>query len=403
MLLVSRHITGGFYELEEEGSQIEKFNPVSLMTGKTYWRWSKEPIDKIIKEKKCAYPYGIFRYSSVSGRYDTMSFVRVRQMHRCSIPHFEEKDSNQDRSQYIFPSFLTRREFGIKIDLNFRHNCDSSKLNDIEQYQNIITGYISVVLKRRSLRLPFLARLLASAKVTDKDAKKRKAELTKYIHEEKILSNYLRETDTALLMDGSADFLLILRKKDETEDTLSRLDAVMNLAYWLHQDFMVDRTEIILASSVVDSVAKDIFSSKYEERRFSLECDIHCFEDRFLDYRLDKIKEKLICNIEESQKTSCKYELLVTFEITAGSKDFVLRFFNADVKNLSNLVSITTWKFNEFREDLERLLAIGEVDEKRNPKLSGLAYIDRIEVHVNKNPPTLKDELSKQLTDSSGS
>ena len=178
MLLVSRHTAGGFYSLENGESDYmtdkDRLNPVSLLTGNTYWLWTKskkkeqtakikEKIAALKEKEECVYPFDIFRYSNVSGRYDALSFVRVRQMRHCSLPHFEAKDGNDELWQYHFPSVLSRREYGIKIDLDFKKDCDSSKLDKLDEYHNYLAGYISVVLKRRSLRLPFLARLLASA------------------------------------------------------------------------------------------------------------------------------------------------------------------------------------------------------------------------------------------------
>ncbi len=347
MLLVSRHTAGGFYASENGESDYmtdrDRLNPVSLLTGNTYWLWTesekkektanlKERIAELNEKEDCVYPFEIFRYSNVSGRYDALSFVRVRQMRRCSLPHFEAKDGNDELWQYHFPSVLSRREFGIKIDLDFQKDCDSSKLDKPEEYHNYLAGYISVVLKRRALRLPFLARLLASAKGNDAPAKENdecdndnRKKLRKYILEEKILAKYLQETDTALLLDGSADFLLVLRDKgDVKKPSLSRIDAVMNLAYWLHQDFMVDRTEIILAASALDNVAENI--AAHSDSPYSLECEIRCFEDRFLAHRLNEVKKQLTANAGNGKGAN---NLRVTFEITAGRKDFLLQSTSA--------------------------------------------------------------------------
>ncbi len=190
-----------------------------------------------------------------------------------------------------------------------------------------------------------------------------------------------------MLLDGSADFLLVLRDKGEVKKpSLARIDAVMNLAYWLHQDFMVDRTEIILAASGLDSVAKNI-AANYDSL-YSLECEIRCFEDRFLEYRLDDVRKKIVKNVENSGKdTSKEKKLLVTFEITAGRKDFLLRFFNEEVSGLSNLTSKKCWHFDGFRDGLKELLKVD----------GGFAYIDRIEVNVNRKPPELADELKEKI------
>ena len=139
----------------------------------------------------------------------------------------------------------------------------------------------------------------------------------------------------------------------------------MDLSYRLYQDFMVDRTEMILSASVLDNVAQQI-SEKTSQ--YSLDCEIRCFEDRFLDESLDKIREAIRKNSENS---SGDKELLVTLEITAGRKDFLLRFFNKEVKGISDPMK---WKFEKFRDGLKALLDPSD-------------FVDRIEVNVNKLPP----------------
>jgi hypothetical protein len=325
MLLVSRHTAGDFYAMKEDEPPVftsKEYSPVSLLKGESYWFWpNKQKIGDEAKQKKCVYPEEVFKYSNVSGRYDAISFVRARHMRRCSFPHFETKNGDRGLDEYDFPSLLTRREFGIKVDLRPCGDCTPHKKQGDDKQDNELAGYISVTLKRRALRLPFLARLLAAVDTENDEV----------IQREKWLAHYLQDTDTALLLDGSADFLLVLRMKAENsfassikraEHRLKRTGHVIDMAYWLYQDFMVDRTEIILSAAVLDDVAEDISGNIGSE--FSLECELRCFEDRMLDKGIHSFKKQIDKEIKNSKGD---VSLLVTMEMTAGRKDFLLRFF----------------------------------------------------------------------------
>ncbi|MCI5218137.1 MAG: hypothetical protein D3914_02835, partial [Candidatus Electrothrix sp. LOE2] len=407
MLLVSRYMAGGFYAMRDcSDKRLDHFfTPVRLLSGDTYWFFPQEKHQEKEKQNdgwQCRNLFNKSKYANLSGRYDAMSFVRTRQMHHCLLPHFETKIKGEEVSQYIFPSVLTRREFAIKVDLNFAEQCTPYLT---PENKNPLAGYISVILNRRSLRIPFLTRLMASTDIEKPKFKQKREEsgLTKYIHSEKRLSNYLRETDSALLLDGSADLLLVLRQKKEADpvlkhkEALSRIDAVINLAYWLHQDFMVNRTEIILAAEVLDNVADQI--AEKPDSTYSLDCEIRCFEDRFLDtsfedfiYNIKSLlwSHKQIDNKEKHpEKSNGDKRLLVTVEIAAGRKDLLLRFLH--IKSTTNQndkePSISIWKFNNFREDLAQLL-----DSK-----DSYGIIDRIEVNVNtKKIPSLSDECGAE-------
>ncbi len=391
MLLISRHTAGGFYAMKEEGVPdftSKEYSPASLLKGESYWFWpwpEEQQGEDATKDKKCIYPAEDFKYSNVSGRYDAISFVKARQMRRCSFPHFETKNKNSGLDDYSFPSILTRREFGIKIDLRPCGDCTPHKKRN--ESGNELAGYISVTLKRRALRLPFLARLLAAV---DKD--------DKVMQPEGWLGTYLQDTDTALLLDGSADFLLVLRMEKkpaspESEEQekhrqhrLRRTGHVIDMAYWLYQDFMVDRTEFILSAAVLDDVAEEI--ARNQKSEFSLECEIRCFEDRLLDKTIHSFKKQLETGIANSKGD---VSLLVTIKITAGRKDFLLRFFppvccvdKAEECPCRIVPNATEWKFYRktndektgFRAALAELLDKGDI-----------LFVDRIEVNVNKRPP----------------
>ncbi len=159
----------------------------------------------------------------------------------------------------------------------------------------------------------------------------------------------------------------------------------MDLGYWLHQDFMVDRTEIVFSAAVLDKVAEDIVegcippaqcTSCKRNQQYSLECEIRCFENRLLDQSVHSFIKGIKKGMEDSQG---KHELLVSVEIAAGRKDLLLRFFNKNV----TLPHTKIWKFDTFRDGLKELLQ----PVKKDKDGRRYDFVDRIEVNINKQPP----------------
>jgi hypothetical protein len=158
MILVSRYTVGGFYAMQSK-EQYDTFTdpksltPVKLLDEETYWDVENNA------DKGCSiYPFKKMKYCNVLGRYDALSFTRTRPLCRCPLPYFDV-GKNGEKNPYGFASLLTRREFGIRIDLN-----DGKKqcIDHLNRKSYGLVGAVSVALKRRSLRIPFLARLLAS-------------------------------------------------------------------------------------------------------------------------------------------------------------------------------------------------------------------------------------------------
>lgn len=374
MLLVSRYTVGGFYSMQEKNSQNiftdPKLTAAGFIQNNLYFHKKLRNKNKDdCKKRGCFYPEGKIKYIGLSGRYDAMSFVKARPLFRCPIPYFGDH-------LYQFPSILTRREFGIRVDLNLgeqQQRCHTYKEGEKEHQ---LAGYISVVLKRRSLRLPFVARVLTSLNEDEfKNVLKKEAIFYKYLQKEK---------DTVLLLDGSADLLFVIRCNTYNNNEIDRIDHldrianVIDLAYWLHQDFMVEKTEIILSAAAIDTVAEEVAKGK-NENRFSIDCEIRCFEDRFLSKNIEKLKE----DIEKKLHESCgDNKLLVNLEITAGRKDIFLKFFpdKEVIKDLFPVIGTLCFNSNNFRKNLQMVL-----------EGAGGYYIDRIEVNVNKQPPKYED------------
>ncbi len=364
LFLVSRYTTGGFYSMQDKDDChnifVDRRNLTSVGFMQTepylYLPVRKKP-KKDQSEFSCVYLPEEVKYSKLSGRYDAMSFVRARPLAHCPLPYF-------GNHLYQFPSILTRREFGIRVGLNLKEKECRSKIK-------VPAGYISIILKRRSLRIPFVARILAALNDDQEFAG---------IKKEKVFDQYIcKETDTALLLDGSADLLLIIRCQDNNE--LKRIADVIDLAYWLHQDFMVEKTEIILSVSAVEKVAENIAITG--KCIFSIDCEIRCFEDRVLSKSLKIFMENIKLGIKDTQQgIKDKKSLLVTIEATAGRKDILLRFFPPCNELKKNFSDEKSWYFyfNNFREDLQKVL------EGNNGY-----YIDRIEINVNKQPPKYED------------
>lgn len=376
MILVSRYTIGGFYSMQADAQNQydvftdKNFTPVKLLNGKSYWRVTgKEGSDL----SPCLYPFKEMQYVNVLGRYDAMSFTRTRPICRCPLPYFR---ANETQYPYKFPSLLVRREFGIRVDLNSKKQCTRHINPDLKNGLAMV-GSVSVELKRRALRIPFLARLLAS--VQDENTPR-----MGLISEKDLIGKYLcSKTDTVLLLDGSVDFFIaVCHKIDANEESkLQRITDTIDLAYQLYQDFMVARTEIILDASSLDNIVKKILEDP--EYPYSLECSIRFFEDQFLDFSMKIFQENLFQEIEkfnEKTEEGEQYSLLTVVELTPGKMDLSLKFFNIEMQSIKKIKRATEWKFilghkRSFRDNLTELL-----EPNRLPPC-----IDRVEININRN------------------
>jgi hypothetical protein len=374
MILVSRYTVGGFYAMQPDITKYNAFTdfnfcPVRLLKGETYW--IKDELQNP-DDKKCVYPFKKIQYCNVLGRYDAMSFIRTRPLCRCPLPYFRNKKKEYS---YKFASLLARRAFGIRVDLNSEKQC----IEHINRHKGFgLVGSVSVVLKRRSLRIPFLARLLASAQKKDTGG---------IIHEQELIGQYLQQDkDSVLLLDGSVDFLILICHDDKDvarDKLLERVDHVIDLAYWLYQDFMVERTEIIFDAFVLDKIVKEIISDP--ESDYSLECAIRFFDDQFLNYSMVDFKSNLVKRIKKFNSEEDKNSsLFVLIELTPGRMDLLLTFFNTKMEELGKTKNAIIWEFEmrkgkDFRDNLVKLLE----EEGEGGNLPG-SFIDRIEINVNK-------------------
>lgn len=377
MILVSRYTVGGFYAMQSDEQYDaftdKHFTPVQLLDGDTTY-WTAE---KNVRKGCDVYPFNKMKYCNVLGRYDALSFTRTRPLCRCSLPYFDVK--KRDNS-YGFASLLTRREFGIRIDLNNEQRRCIDHLNREKNCSDEcygLIGAVSVTLKRRSLRIPFLARLLASVQEGDDIGG---------ISKEKRLTERCRlkkEQDTVLLLDGSVDFLICFcekRTKDTSETELSdtrikRVGDIIDAAYWLYQDFMIERTETILDAIVLDDVVRHMIDKKSPDAHsYSIECALRFFEDQFLDDSVEIFRNDLFGRIREKSgpfKDDPSSPLLfVMAELTPGRTDMCLRFFNEDFIDKDNFMNANAdtknkakWCFklendksNSFRKQLVELL-----------------------------------------------
>jgi hypothetical protein len=408
MIIVSRYAIGGYYSMQSKSeydafTDHEKLTPVKMLGGDTYWSRSTETQTnnrerkegkKLDKETKCnKYPFKITQYSNVLGRYDALSFTRTRPLCRCSLPHLRP-----DSLPYQFTSSLTRREFGIRIDLNTEKKCTAHLNRDKEKEHGFgLVGAISIILKRRALRMPFLARLLASAQ---------KKPIGAIEQEKDLIGRFLKnDRDTALLLDGSVDILLVFcadynKQNDPKEKkVIERVEDVLDSAYWLFQDFMVERTEIIFDAITLDYVAKEIVSNLEDkirpESEFSIECKIRFFEDQFLDYSLEEFRNGLFQKIDKSQEISeqDRKSFTVITDLTPGRMDMTLRLFPpaflTDTPRQNDGSKYRGEWFFELKEGGEETFRdrLIELLEPENRKTS---YIDRVEISINKQPPTFQ-------------
>jgi len=393
MILVSRYAIGGYYAMQSESkydafTDRRKLTPVKMLKGDTYWSTENKKCNKEKRRegnKDCIiYPLHKTQYCNVLGRYDALSFTRTRPLCRCSLPHFSKG------SPYQFTSLLTRREFGIRIDLNLDEEKKCTEHINREKEYGLV-GAVSIILKRRSLRMPFLARLLASVQKEERKIQR--------IRPEKRLTGYNldKEKDTVLLLDGSVDFLLVFcedyKAKNHTDEVLKRVGHVLDAAYWLFQDFMVERTEIIFDAIVLDYVAKEIITKP--ESEFSIECQIRFFEDQFLDYSLEDFRNGFFERIKrnnvraQAEKKEGRF-VIVMAELTPGRMDMTLRLFHPALMNAGILLNndpknSKLWYF-ELDEQKDKTTFRDQLTDLLEPKDTP-PCIDRVEITVSKRPP----------------
>jgi len=194
----------------------------------------------------------------VLGRYDTITWKETRFLCRCDLPVFPSDKTKQSSAPENWPTFFLRKEMGLMIHLVNRapgtHSPDTNN--------SVVIAFLSITLQRRTYRLDFLYRLIKSINL---DPEQRKRITDHYTLESQ--GHVFSNDDFAFLTDGWGDIVLVFRSnKKESDDISERMKDIMNLQSAIFQDFMVDRTELILSANCLDAAANNFDKWRIDTR-----------------------------------------------------------------------------------------------------------------------------------------
>ncbi len=245
-------------------------------------------------------------YEPILGRQDILLVEPVKPLSRCLIPQFKKS------SEYL--PFFIRRELALGIHLPLQGKKDLFQSGDF-------AGALSIVVNERATRLDFLARILRSIKengdcsISD----------TEKITVEDICDEF-NENDCAFLSEGWGDIILIFKmpgitpqdsEKKKAQKNLDRLNSIFDIQNIVYEDFLVERTELILSPKFISIVA-----SVDKGNNFSVTTQVRLTEDR----GLGRHNKEFIQSLDGYQKY---FEL---FQIP-GRTDFMLQFHNSKLSD----------------------------------------------------------------------
>jgi len=200
---------------------------------------------------------------SVIGRFDSVFFGKTRPLCKCPLPYYGQGHAVEEgmaHSEPFFP-FFTRREYGLWCEI-VPGQQDGAALDTQE-----VAGIIAVTLQRRAYRLDFISRVrFATFRQLPETMATPAGSL------EHAVQTYLQNSDNALLTDGWGDVLIVIRGKG------CRISDLFALQRALYNDFMVDRTELILTPSCVDYA----LSQEGRDQQYDVRIQVRLREDREL-------------------------------------------------------------------------------------------------------------------------
>lgn len=213
-----------------------------------------------------------YLHQTLLGRYDILTLHETKPICRDDLSFFDhsdlrcsrdaEKADSEEQSAKIrehFPSFFTRPEMATAVRLtNDSWNLDLTNNDPMTG----IVALCAVVLHRRALRLDFLYRVLTAIRMENSDGliKHEDNEDIKYIDSYEF-GMKLRENAYAFLTDGWADILFVFTGAP----SVMRLKDIFDIQNTFYQDFMVERTELILTPQCVPfALSKEGFKSGFQ-------------------------------------------------------------------------------------------------------------------------------------------
>jgi hypothetical protein len=222
----------------------------SDVCAKLPWDYLSQPLPKSCFSKSSASRL----YAKTLGRYDAIGLTINEPPARSHLPRInflsEKLDKNSEKI-----SFFERHELALAIRVKLdkklpkiTFNSDENSTNEPkhpntpEKNQDGFIAFLCITLAARSSRLDFLYRLISDVKNTSS------------------LSTHVGDEDLVLLSEGWGDIVIAFKGNDK-----SAIDRVFAAQYAFYDDFVVDQTELILATPALGYVIDD--QMKKEESR----------------------------------------------------------------------------------------------------------------------------------------
>lgn len=279
---------------------------------------------------------------AVLGRYDLVLWGNTHFLCRCPLPVLDTELRDEeatrkgpgiavaapstDNEKYEekvwkerWPTFFTRREMALKLSFPSIPGKETKENRSC----NEVIAFLAITLQRRSYRLDFLYRLLHAREESEWNKEKP-------INLESA-AQIITERDFAFLTDGWGDLVIAFVQADlyNNEDTHGcvrkenneKLEKIFKLQSAIYQDFMVDRTELILANGVLGTAAM------YNEN-WTIQTRIRLMEDNSLAPSNEKVEDALKKEVEtwkhhESTAPLCNN---IDYFRTPGRLDYTVDF-----------------------------------------------------------------------------
>ncbi|WP_133510099.1 hypothetical protein [Candidatus Thiosymbion oneisti] len=250
-------------------------------------------------------------YQGVLGRYDLVSWIKTRPMCRCTLPQFPQPNGASLEPAWEieeFPAFFVRREQAVPVRLDPKRPFPDDGTP--------VLAILSVTLTQRYARIDALRRLLRARDKRyvpyDKHGELQDGQL-----QIEQIGGLLQTNDRLFLTDGWDDLLLFLSGKPSEE----RLQEIFAIQGAFFEDFIVDRTELMLAADCIPVAAAS--------PKFQLSVQLRLMEDRTLEYGNSAFREQVEKNLDGS-KFWRDFKLHITLCRTPGRTDYTMTFPGLD-------------------------------------------------------------------------
>ncbi len=321
--LIGRIAIAGSYPTKEKkpgGEDPDRLTYWLDRFAKKDYHWAGErTVCRPPQEEETSGQHGKRYYEGVLGRYDLVTWIKTRPMYRCTLPQFPQPDCAPPEPKWEdeeFPAFFVRREQAVPVRLD-----RTDPFPDDERIP--VLAILSVTLTQRYARVDALCRLLrARDKRNDsynghKDLPDRRLQIEQ-------IGGLLHANDCLFLTDGWDDLLLIL-SGEPSEERLQEIFAIQGAFF---EDFMVDRTELMLAADWISIAAAS--------EHFRLSVQLRLMEDRALEYGNSAFREQVEKNIDGSEFWR-DFKQHIMLCRTPGRTDYTMTFPGLDDLADSNL------------------------------------------------------------------